>query len=225
MVDTRKSSFAEKEVVNESEVFRICFRFVRQFDTSDSFQNEQEHDCTPSCSDRSKKSSENSGARRFRHDGIFGRENTKFSVPISDPSTMATFTAFRQALAASSLRRNASIIMGISSMTTPVVALCEEKSFMDKIVAKDRSGNIDWNASMDHVAAEAGKSVQGAIDSGYPTQLSYGFVMGYCSGYALKKAGKVAAVILGESPSDWRAEIEKMACMREIGTVGHDFLP
>jgi hypothetical protein len=198
MVDTRKSSFAEKEVVNESEVFRICFRFVRQFDTSDSFQNEQEqrHNCTPSCSDRSKISNENSGARRFRHDGIFGRKNTKFSVP-----------------------------MGISSMTTPVVALCEEKSFMDKIVAKDRSGNIDWNASMDHVAAEAGKSVQGAIDSGYPTQLSYGFVMGYCSGYALKKAGKVAAVILGESPSDWRAEIEKMACMREIGTVGHDFLP
>lgn len=114
---------------------------------------------------------------------------------------MTTLTAFRQALAPSSLRRNVSIILGISSMTTPMVALCEEKSFMDKIVARDRSGNIDWYASMDQVSAEAGKSVQGAIDSGYPTQLSYGFVMGYCSGYALKKAGKVAAVILGESLS------------------------
>ena len=39
--------------------------------------------------------------------------------------------------------------------------------------------------------------LQGAIDSGIPTQLSYGFIMGYCSGMALKKVGKLAATVAG----------------------------
>jgi len=111
---------------------------------------------------------------------------------------MSSYHAFRQAIATLSLRRNLSVVLGLSSITTPMVALCDDnKSFVDKILAKDRNGNIDWNGSMDKVAMEAGNSVQGAIDSGLPTQLSYGFVMGYCSGYALKKVGKVAAVVLG----------------------------
>jgi len=39
--------------------------------------------------------------------------------------------------------------------------------------------------------------LQGAFDSGVPTQLSYGFVSGYCSGMALKKIGKIAAGMFG----------------------------
>jgi uncharacterized membrane protein (Fun14 family) len=39
--------------------------------------------------------------------------------------------------------------------------------------------------------------IQGAIDTGIPTTISYGFVSGFCSGYALKKVGKVVAVVLG----------------------------
>jgi uncharacterized membrane protein (Fun14 family) len=39
--------------------------------------------------------------------------------------------------------------------------------------------------------------VQGAVDSGVPTQLSYGFLSGYCSGIALKKIGRGAAVVFG----------------------------
>lgn len=39
--------------------------------------------------------------------------------------------------------------------------------------------------------------VQSAIDTGIPTTISYGFVSGFCSGYALKKVGKVVAVVLG----------------------------
>lgn len=31
----------------------------------------------------------------------------------------------------------------------------------------------------------------------YVTQLSFGSVMGFCSGYALKKIGKAAAVVVG----------------------------
>jgi len=40
--------------------------------------------------------------------------------------------------------------------------------------------------------------VQSAVDSGIPTQLSYGFISGYCSGLAMKKAGKAAAGMIGE---------------------------
>lgn len=36
-----------------------------------------------------------------------------------------------------------------------------------------------------------------AVESGLPTQLTYGFAAGFCSGIALKKAGQVAATILG----------------------------
>ena len=39
--------------------------------------------------------------------------------------------------------------------------------------------------------------IQIAVDSGVPTQLSYGFVCGFCSGFSLKKAGKVVAVVCG----------------------------
>jgi len=35
------------------------------------------------------------------------------------------------------------------------------------------------------------------LDSGLPTQLTYGFVAGYCSGMALKRIGQTAATVLG----------------------------
>ena len=39
--------------------------------------------------------------------------------------------------------------------------------------------------------------VQGALDTGIPTHISYGFVSGFCSGMALKKVGKAVSVVLG----------------------------
>ena len=39
--------------------------------------------------------------------------------------------------------------------------------------------------------------IQGAYDTGIPSQLSYGFVCGYCSGYALKVIGRGTAVVFG----------------------------
>lgn len=47
------------------------------------------------------------------------------------------------------------------------------------------------------MAFETLLQVQGALDSGVPTHLSYGFVSGYCSGMALKKVGKAVSVVLG----------------------------
>jgi hypothetical protein len=67
-------------------------------------------------------------------------------------------------------------------------------------------GNIDFSNALeklqsnqfwDSVAATAGGKMQGAVDSGIPTQLSYGFVSGYCSGMAFKKIGRLAGGVFG----------------------------
>lgn len=41
--------------------------------------------------------------------------------------------------------------------------------------------------------------MQAAVETGIPMHLSYGFICGYCSGYTLKKVGKVAAGIFGKN--------------------------
>lgn len=81
------------------------------------------------------------------------------------------------------------------------------------LLPRDNDGNIDWGRALSGVkeratsgegdgiwhalALSAGDTLQAGIDSGIPTQLSYGFISGYCSGYALKKVGKTAAVVFG----------------------------
>uniref|UniRef100_A0A7S4JYV9 EF-hand domain-containing protein n=1 Tax=Odontella aurita TaxID=265563 RepID=A0A7S4JYV9_9STRA len=56
---------------------------------------------------------------------------------------------------------------------------------------------VGLNGQIDALAKQVGSKVADAVETGVPTQLSYGFVCGYCSGYALKKVGKGAAVVLG----------------------------
>lgn len=98
----------------------------------------------------------------------------------------------------------------VLSMTTsaPVVVLCEEdkNSLANALLARNKDGSIDYGKSFgnisnpstwDKVGNIAGTSLQGAIDSGIPTQLSYGFISGYCSGLALKKVGKAVATVFG----------------------------
>mmetsp|Transcript_21379 Transcript_21379/g.20535 ORF Transcript_21379/g.20535 Transcript_21379/m.20535 type:complete len:213 (-) Transcript_21379:293-931(-) len=84
-----------------------------------------------------------------------------------------------------------------STFGSTVVTLCDDdKDIISKI--KDVvSGEGDFNEHVDKMAREMGAKIQGAVDSGIPTQLSYGFVCGYCSGFALKKVGKVGAVVFG----------------------------
>jgi uncharacterized membrane protein (Fun14 family) len=65
---------------------------------------------------------------------------------------------------------------------------------MAKIIAIASNTN---NLDLDSLGQMLGSNVQDAIDSGIPTQISYGFLCGYSSGYALKKVGKVASVIFG----------------------------
>lgn len=84
-----------------------------------------------------------------------------------------------------------------TTLGSTVITLCDnDKDILSKI--KDVvSGEGDINEQVDALAKMMGSQIQGAVDSGIPTQLSYGFVCGYCSGFALKKVGKVGAVVFG----------------------------
>jgi uncharacterized membrane protein (Fun14 family) len=89
----------------------------------------------------------------------------------------------------------------------------DDDSQESPLLPRDNDGNIDWSKALSQVkdratsgqgddiwhalALSAGDTLQAGIDSGIPTQLSYGFISGYCSGYALKKVGKTAAVVFG----------------------------
>lgn len=53
------------------------------------------------------------------------------------------------------------------------------------------------NFDVDAIGQNIGSKAQEAIDSGVPTQISYGFICGYSSGVALKKVGKAASVVFG----------------------------
>jgi uncharacterized membrane protein (Fun14 family) len=73
---------------------------------------------------------------------------------------------------------------------------CEQKD-STSILKKDKEGNVVWDKTLDSLARDAGSKISLAIETGIPSQLSYGFVCGYCSGYALKKIGKAGAIVFG----------------------------
>eukprot|EP00586_Coscinodiscus_wailesii_P017629 CAMPEP_0172503892 /NCGR_PEP_ID=MMETSP1066-20121228/173430_1 /TAXON_ID=671091 /ORGANISM="Coscinodiscus wailesii, Strain CCMP2513" /LENGTH=209 /DNA_ID=CAMNT_0013279823 /DNA_START=173 /DNA_END=802 /DNA_ORIENTATION=- len=62
---------------------------------------------------------------------------------------------------------------------------------------KDEGGSYDWNKALDAAAKEIGSKTQSILKTGVPGHVSYGFVCGFCSGYALKKVGKAGAVSFG----------------------------
>ncbi|GKZ00520.1 hypothetical protein MPSEU_001004400 [Mayamaea pseudoterrestris] len=64
------------------------------------------------------------------------------------------------------------------------------------ILDKSTKGLADRNV-MDALAKTVGTQIQGAIDTGIPSQLSYGFVSGYCAGIAARQIGRATATVLG----------------------------
>lgn len=123
--------------------------------------------------------------------------NTDVSTSTLPTMSIAAAQTFRRALVSSvQVRRNISILLGATSLGGSTVALCEDKSFVDKLMESTKSG--DFSEMMDGAAQTVGDQIQGAVNTGIPTQLSYGFVSGYCSGLALKKAGRAAGVVFGK---------------------------
>lgn len=73
----------------------------------------------------------------------------------------------------------------------------DDNDFIAKIKAKISAQTITIPFSADDLLATAASQAQLALDSGIPTNLSYGFFAGYLSGFALKKIGKVASLTFG----------------------------
>jgi uncharacterized membrane protein (Fun14 family) len=138
--------------------------------------------------------------------------------PIALSASLRRFLSSRNA--SSRLLIGAASAYSVSSLTVHV-SHCQgrgnnkkdDDSEATSILPRDNDGNIDWNKALSQVkekatpgqggdiwhalAVSAGDTLQAGIDSGIPTQLSYGFISGYCSGYALKKVGRTAAVVFG----------------------------
>lgn len=86
----------------------------------------------------------------------------------------------------------------VISTTTGVgmITACEGKQSDGDMFAKVKE-IATTSLNVDAVGQLLGSKVQEAVDSGVPTQISYGFLCGYSSGFALKKVGKVASVVFG----------------------------
>ncbi len=80
--------------------------------------------------------------------------------------------------------------------TTSSIALCEQNDDKNDIINKIKT--IATSAfDIDKLGQELGNKVNDAIATGVPTEISYGFVCGFSSGFALKKIGKVASIVFG----------------------------
>ena len=96
-----------------------------------------------------------------------------------------------------------SLLLGlISSCTTTTFCASNDKdddNVLEKIskIISNVGDSKSLNAALDGMASSMGNELQAALDSGVPTQLSYGFISGYCSGLAMKKVGRAAAVVFG----------------------------
>mmetsp|Transcript_15234 Transcript_15234/g.22806 ORF Transcript_15234/g.22806 Transcript_15234/m.22806 type:complete len:201 (-) Transcript_15234:291-893(-) len=123
--------------------------------------------------------------------------------------------ALRQTISSQMIRNRRGILQSMALSTalsattatyTTSIALCESKDDDDDILSKIKTAisenvnlsGIDMdNLNMDAIGQTIGTKIQDAITTGVPTQISYGFVCGFSSGYALKKVGKIASVVFG----------------------------
>eukprot|EP00577_Skeletonema_sp_RCC1716_P017590 CAMPEP_0113420868 /NCGR_PEP_ID=MMETSP0013_2-20120614/27571_1 /TAXON_ID=2843 ORGANISM="Skeletonema costatum, Strain 1716" /NCGR_SAMPLE_ID=MMETSP0013_2 /ASSEMBLY_ACC=CAM_ASM_000158 /LENGTH=275 /DNA_ID=CAMNT_0000308403 /DNA_START=188 /DNA_END=1011 /DNA_ORIENTATION=+ /assembly_acc=CAM_ASM_000158 len=98
-----------------------------------------------------------------------------------------------------------------SAATYETPALCsnnsnsnDDEDFISKVKAKinsqsiaELSSSLPANMNMDELLSTIGSQAQLALNSGIPTNLSYGFFAGYLSGFALKKIGRAASLTFG----------------------------
>ncbi|KAL7448157.1 hypothetical protein ACHAWC_000399, partial [Mediolabrus comicus] len=71
------------------------------------------------------------------------------------------------------------------------------KSKIDTSTLPTLLDNLSNNQQLRSTLSTLQHSLQTIFDTGIPTQLSYGFIAGYLSGYTLKKIGRVASITFG----------------------------
>ncbi|KAK1739961.1 FUN14 family protein [Skeletonema marinoi] len=98
-----------------------------------------------------------------------------------------------------------------AARTNETPALCsnnsnsnDDEDFISKVKAKinsqsiaELSSSLPASMNMDELLSTIGSQAQLALNSGIPTNLSYGFFAGYLSGFALKKIGRAASLTFG----------------------------
>ena len=104
-----------------------------------------------------------------------------------------------------------------TSISTPNTSFCsnnsssnnsnnnnDDEDFITKIKSKIENASIPTslsdlssNPQIQSTLKTLQQSIQTIFDTGIPTQLSYGFIAGYLSGYTLKKIGRVASITFG----------------------------
>eukprot|EP00518_Triparma_eleuthera_P012713 CAMPEP_0182486840 /NCGR_PEP_ID=MMETSP1319-20130603/47598_1 /TAXON_ID=172717 /ORGANISM="Bolidomonas pacifica, Strain RCC208" /LENGTH=174 /DNA_ID=CAMNT_0024688947 /DNA_START=176 /DNA_END=700 /DNA_ORIENTATION=+ len=87
---------------------------------------------------------------------------------------------------------------GVARGGTGTVGECEGKKGDDDDLQRQLSSLFSTLlTSADSHLSSLGSGLTTLSDTGVPSQLSFGFTSGFCSGYALKKAGRFAAAALG----------------------------
>ena len=71
------------------------------------------------------------------------------------------------------------------------------KSKIDSSTLPTALADLSNNPQLRTTLSTIQQSLQTIFDTGIPTQLSYGFIAGYLSGYTLKKIGRVASLTFG----------------------------
>ncbi|GFH49134.1 hypothetical protein CTEN210_05610 [Chaetoceros tenuissimus] len=85
-----------------------------------------------------------------------------------------------------------------TATSTSTIAFCQGKKGEDEEDAISKiKAIISSNIDVEAIGKNLGEKVNEAIATGVPTEISYGFVCGFSSGFALKKVGKVASIMFG----------------------------
>ena len=83
-----------------------------------------------------------------------------------------------------------------TATTSTPTAFCEGSADENDILNKIKTIATS-TFDIGELGQAVGDKVNEAIATGVPTEISYGFVCGFSSGFALKKIGKVASVVFG----------------------------
>jgi len=96
--------------------------------------------------------------------------------------------------------------LGLLIGTVPFKFSFKEKSFVfcekkdpnegDDLVNKLNRALGDIK-TMDDVVGVVGDGIKKVFEGGIPSQITWGFSLGFCAGYSMKKASKLVAILFG----------------------------
>ena len=96
-----------------------------------------------------------------------------------------------------SIMKSIALSTALTTSTSSAIAFCQGKKNEDEDMLAKIKSTISSGLDLDSLGKTMGEHINEAIATGVPTDISYGFVCGFSSGFAFKKVGKVASVVFG----------------------------